>query len=239
MSNKKEPWVRLGGAEITGEDILFEIKVRDGSPSLRALALRRIFALRAQTDGISVSEEEIEESLTRFFSEREIFSDDQIRLWLQRVSLSEQNIRQLVLEQHLSERYQMQLASEKAIEDRFSQNKPDYAYAVVQIITCDAEGAAKETMLAVREGELEWHGEEKRVLTRADAPEEIAASLFAGESGDLHGPVENEDGKYEIWRLVERNEPVLDEKLKEKLKDEIVQKEIHKIFQQNPLEFLV
>lgn len=239
MSNKKEPWVRLGGAEITGEDILFEIKMRDGSPSLRALALRRIFALRAQTEGLTIIEEEIQESVTEFFAEREIFGEEQMRLWLEHVSLSEKEIRQIVREQLLSERYQMKLASEKAIEERFIQNKPDYASACVQIMPCDTEGAAKEIMLAVREGEMEWHGGEKRILFRADAPEEIAASLFAGDSGDLHGPVENEDGEHEIWRLVERNEPVLDEKLKEKIRDAIVQEEAHKIFQKNPLEFLV
>ena len=50
------------------------------------------------------------------------------------------------------------------------------------------EGAARELILSVSEGEHAWTGGQPRHLLRADVPEELAGALFAAQPGELIGP---------------------------------------------------
>src|ERR1700689_4437425 len=64
---------------------------------------------------------------------------------------------------------------------------------------------------AVREPELTPQGGTRTMLTRREAPEEIAATLLSVDRGELTGPVETDESTYAVYLLIRREEEILDD----------------------------
>ena len=237
MTVKSKPWAHLAGAELMAEDFLREMKAGEGADLLYALGVRRALARLAEAEGIRIPKTDIEDGLTEFFADKDLIERGSAAAWLKSRCLSKDDVRLIVRERRLVERLKEKRVPPEAVEKRFAERRTDYARASANVVTSSTEGAARELMLSVREGEMPWPGGEIRELTRAEAPEEIAAAFFAGEPKEIFGPFEAEEG-YEVWRLDERSDAVLDDDLRERIREQLFNESVDAMLRQTPLEFI-
>jgi hypothetical protein len=176
--------------------------------------------------------------VAEFSGDRDIFEDAQIAAWLLSMRLDEASIREYVHETALVARAQNVLITDDGIRDRFASDRYDYTTAEVEVFPFATAGAAKEFILAVREKEAEATDGEHREFIRRDAPEEIAAALFSCEPGDLAGPVENDDGAFEVLVLRRRIDAELNEELRIQIRGEMLEQLIEAELTRAPMKFL-
>jgi hypothetical protein len=234
----QDGWVKGGGVTIAADAILLELKLGSGEEFLGDLLTRRIAVALATSKQIPLSDDEVDDALATFYSDRDLFEDAQITAWLASMLLDEASVRGYVRETALLARARATLITDDAVNDRFASDRYDYTTAEVEVFEFASAGEAREFMLAVREKEAEATDGEQRQVTRRAAPEEIAASLFACEPGDLVGPVENEDGEHEVFVLRSRIEAELDDELRVQIRDEMFRQLIETELTRDPAKFL-
>jgi hypothetical protein len=243
MPAMNDPIARGGGVTASTADLLLALKLGGGGP-LREILARRAAAARARSEGLSADAEEVEDALEDFFSENELFEGPQREAWFRSARVTREALaarfEELVLVRKLRER----LAPDAAIEKHFQANRHRYATADVERLDFDSKGAAAETALQLREGEIEWSeavaragGVEGLRLSLVDAPEDAAAELFSSEIGGLVGPIEGDDD-YALYRVVARNEAELDDDLREEIRGRLADEDLARAFEKKPLEFL-
>jgi hypothetical protein len=235
--SRQKALIQCAEVELTLKDILVEAKIGEASAWVRDLAICRIFARRARQQNISIPADELAAALAEFYAERELFDKKQATNWRKRQRLTEPNLRDCLQERLLAEKWRSVLAGAAAVEKQYRENVPDYLRAFCEIRICPNEGVAREIMLATSEGERPWQYDDLRVVYRREAPEEIAAALFSVSPGELVGPLETEEGNFEIWRPVRKKEPVLDDELRQAIRDQIIQREIANLGSTLTLEF--
>jgi hypothetical protein len=237
MSNECE-WLTAGGITIDAAAVLIELKVGDSGPFLHQFVMRKVAAAMAARRGIAVPESETEAALAAFYAERSLFEQEQIDAWHRSVPIEQPALRDFIREQILQRRLGEQLVPDAAVIERFSTNPHEYARAEVNVFTFETEGAADEFILAVRENEVQPFGERVQMFKR-DAPPDIAAVLYSAQAGDLVGPVETDDRRYRVYRLLHRARPALDGQLKEILRGAILDELLEAELVRQPREFLL
>ncbi len=236
--NEKHEWMRAGGVTIDCAAVLVELKVGAAFELLQNLVLRKIGTAMAVGNGLEVSEPEMESVLSAFYTQRGLFEQEQIGAWHRSVPIEVQTLRGFLREELLQKRLGEQLVPDAAVLDRFSTNPHDFARAEFNIFTFATEGAASEFILAVREREIEPFGERQQIVRR-DAPTEIASALFAAQAGNLVGPLQTDDRRYQVYRLLHREDAVLDDRLKEQLRSEMVAELLKAELVREPQSFLL
>jgi len=232
-----EIWMFAGGAEIMAEDLLMEIKLRPGDALVSDLIFRKVAAALARKKGIQVAAEEVEEALGEFYAEQDLMEEEQVLAWRKARMIDEDALRGRLREERLRNRLREALVPDAAVEDRFRSNPYEYATAEVEVFVHPYAGVAKEFLLSVQEGEREAGVGERRRLTRAQAPEEVAALLFSAEPGALVGPAETEDETYEVYRLIRRDEAALGDDLREEIREELFREAVRAALAREPLRF--
>lgn len=236
--NSQDGWITGGGIAIGPVTILLELKLGGGADFLMSLITRKIAVALATRNKITLTDDELDEALTTFYSDRDLFEDAQITGWLASRLLDEAAVREYVRETALVERARATLITDDAVRDRFASDRYDYTNAEVEVFAFATAGEAKEFMLAVREKEAEATDGEHREMLRRDAPEEIAAALFSSDPGELVGPVETDDGGFEVFVLGSRTEAELDEALSDQIRGEMFRQLIDAELIRAPLKFL-
>jgi hypothetical protein len=238
--NEKLQWIRAGGVTIDCADVLVDLKTGTpvASEFLHNLVLRKIAAAMAAANGLEVSEAEMQNALSAFYTGRNLFEPEQIAAWLRSVPIDERTLRGFLRERILSQRLGRHIVTEAAVHDRFGANPHDFAHAEVNVFTFTTEGAAREFILAVGEGEITPFAEHRRIVRR-EAPAEIAAALFAAQAGSLVGPLETDDRRYQVYRLLHHEEAILDDRLKEQLRAEILAEVLKAELIREPQSFLL
>jgi hypothetical protein len=234
----QDGWVKGGGVTIAAEEVLLELKLGGGEEFLADLLTRKVAVALAIRKQITLSDDEVDDALATFYSDRDLFEDAQITAWLASMLLDEASVRGYVRETAFMARARTTLINDDAINDRFASDRYDYTTAEVEVFKFASAGEAKEFMLAVREKEAQATDGEQRRMTRREAPEEIAAALFACEAGDLVGPVENEDDEHEVFVLRSRTEAELDDELRVQIRDEMFRQLIETELTRDPAKFL-
>jgi len=227
----------MAGIELRPADFLLELKAGEARSLALDIGVRLALAKRAQEEGVVVSRSEIAEALADLYGEHELFEEPEIRRWLKDANLTDAEARAWVRQKLLADRCKDKLAPKDEIDKRFQQNRANYSVAQIEIATCKTEGAARELIISVRERESEWPGGESRELSRAQAPGEIAAALFAAGPGTLHGPLDGDDG-FEVWRLVKHGEAELDDDLRGQIREEMAQESIQLMLAKDPVKLL-
>jgi hypothetical protein len=230
-------WASGAGIDVTDEAVLLELKTGPRGDVIEGLLRRKAAAARAMEEGIAVSEDEVDDALADFYSERDQLEDAQAAAWRSEHHVEEGELRALVREQCLVRRLRERLAPDEVVERRFRANPLSYARVEVEAFKRPTEGAARELMLAVREGEIAPGAGESRRLAPASAPEEIAAQLFRAREGEMLGPVEADDGGYEVYRVTARAASQLDDALREAIRDEILEEALAPAFSRDPVSF--
>lgn len=231
-------WISGGGVIVGQEAILLELKLGGGEEFLQGLLARKIAVALAIKNKVALSDDELDDALSEFYGDREIFEDAQIAAWLSSMRLDEASVSEYVRETAMVGRAQNVLITDEAIRDRFASDRYDYSTAEVEVFTFATAGAAKEFILAVREKEAEATEGEHREFIRRDAPEEIAAALFSCEPGDLTGPAESDDGAFEVFVLRRRIDAELDEELRLGIRGEMFDQLIEAELTRDPMRFL-
>jgi hypothetical protein len=230
-------WLSGAGIDVTDEAVLLELKTGPWGDVVEGLLRRKAAAARAVEEGIAVPEDEVDEALAEFYADRGLLEDAQAAAWRQERHVAEEDLRGLAREQCLVRRLRERLAPDEVVERRFRANPLSYARVEVEVFKRPTEGAARELMLAVREGEITPGAGERRRLAPASAPEEIAAQLFGAREGDMLGPVEADDGGYDVYRVTARAASRLDQALRDAIRDEILEEALAPAFSRNPVSF--
>jgi hypothetical protein len=236
--NAQQWWISGGGISLAPETILLELKLSGAADFLRSLLARKIAGALATKRNLALSDDELDDAVASFYSDRALFEAAQIAPWLQMMHLDEASVREYVRETAMAEGARVILVTDEAVRDRFASERYDYMTAATEVFEFATAGAAKEFILAVREKEAIAPNGEPRDLTRRDAPEEIAAALFSCEPGDLVGPVETDAGSHEVFVLRGRADAELDDDLHSQIRDEMFRQLIDVELTRNPLKFL-
>ncbi|HKM99249.1 MAG TPA: hypothetical protein VJX23_01940 [Candidatus Binataceae bacterium] len=231
-------WIKGGGVTIASDAVLLELKLGGGGEFLDDLMARKIAVAIATKGGIALSDDELDDALAAFYTDRDLFEEAQIAVWLKSMRLREDAVREYVREGALAVRARAILITDDAVADRFGSDRYDYALAEVEVFEFATVGQAREFILAVREKETAAVNGERREVTRREAPEEIAAMLFSCDLGDLAGPVENDDGAHEVFVLRSRIEADLDDQLREQIRTEMFGQLIEAELNRDSLKFL-
>lgn len=231
-------WIKGGGVTLTDQSFLLELKLGAAPDFLGTVLGRKIVKRLASQKKIELSDDELEDAVAAFYADRDLFEKEQVAVWLKTTQVTEQAVRERVLEMALVERARTILITEQEVRDRFAAERYDYAMADIEVFSFASAGEAREFILAVREKEAEPGEGERRQLTRRDAPEEVAAILFSCEPGDLLGPVENDDGEQEVYRLRSRIDAELDEDLRTQIRNQMFHQLIEAELVRDPMKFL-
>ena len=239
--------IAQGGGVTAGiPDLVLAVKLGPGQALLQEILARRAAAARARQEGLSVTPEEIQEARDEFFTENDLFEAPQQEAWLKTMNLSRETIDAHFAEVVLAARLRGHLVPDATIDSHFKTARHDYAQAEVEVVEFETNGPAAETALQLREGEIAWAeaadragGLESRTETRREAPEEVAAELFAAAPGSFLGPVETDEGGFAIYRLVAKNEPELDDDLREDIRERMFAEEMQRAFAKQPIRLVV
>jgi hypothetical protein len=236
---------RGGGVEAGIADLVLAVKLGPGQGLLQEILARRAAAARARQEGLSATPEEIQDAVDAFFTENDLFEAPQQDAWMKAMSLSREALSAHFAEVVLADKLREHLVPDSTIEAHFKTSRHDYARADVEVIEFEAQGAAAETALQLREGEIAWAeaaaragGLESRTESRREAPEEVAAELFSAAPGSFLGPVETDEGGFAIYRLVGKSEPELDDDLREEIRARMFGDEMQRAFSKQPIRIL-
>jgi len=239
--------IAQGGGVAAGiPDLVLAVKLGPGQALLQEILARRAAAARARQEGLSATAEEIQEAKDGFFTENDLFEAPQQEAWMKSMNLSREALDAHFAEVVLANRLREHLVPDETVDAHFKTARHDYARAEVEVVEFEAKGPAAETALQLREGEIAWAeaaaragGLESRTETRRDAPEEVAAELFAAAPGSFLGPVEADEGGFAIYRLIAKNEPELDDDLREEIRGRMFAEEMQRAFAKQPIRIVV
>jgi hypothetical protein len=230
-------WARGAGVTVSLNDVLTELKLGTNE-TLTALLKRKAASALALEHKVAISESELRTSLESFYAERDLFEPEQVQQWLEQLHVDESCVREFIRERLLVERLARVMFTDTAIAAAFGSNPHQYADADVHVFSFGSEGAAEEFILAVREKEIVPFAERIKIMKR-DAPEEIAAALFASAPEDLVGPVETDDGLFRVYQLVQVHEAKLDETLRTLIRRELLEELLNSQLERAPRVFLI
>lgn len=218
-----------GGASVSAQDLVLEVKLGDAMDLALGVLRRRMAVQRAEAEGLEVGEDDLDEAVSRWCAERDLFEEAQVKAFLAERRLSPEDLRRHVRDEELVGALRARLVPDERVEEQFGRSLHDYAVAKAERIQLPSVGAAAELVLEVREGEITWEracqragGVEVVELRRRDAGAELGPHLFAAQPLALVGPVERDDeDSWDVYRLLSRHVRQLDDELKEEIRSEL------------------
>ncbi|HZE98502.1 MAG TPA: peptidylprolyl isomerase [Planctomycetota bacterium] len=233
---------RGGGVSAGIDDLVLAIKLGSGFGLVQEILARRAAADRARREGLTATEEEIAEALDDLYTGNDLFEEPQREAWRSGANLTSEVLHAHFAEVVLASKLREHLISDETIDAHFKASRHEYSRADVEIVEFESMGAAAETSLQLREGEIAWPeagaragGVDSQSLSRREAPEEIAAELFAAEAGSFLGPVETDEGGYAVYRLATKQEAELDDDLREQIRERMFSEEMARDFAKQPV----
>lgn len=232
-------WARMGGVTVSDAMVLLEAKLGRAHDTIEVIARRKVAAAIAWEQGISASERDVEERLEDYYRQRELPDLDARRAWRERHHLKEEAIRSHLRELVLIERLRARLVTDDAVGHRYRETLGERRVAEVDLFSFASEAAADGFVSAVRSGEVEPRLGERHRLPRSLVPEEIAADLAAAGEGQLLGPIAMRARTWHVYRFLRWDEPPLDARLKETIREELFQEALAPTLKGDPLVFLL
>ncbi|MDB9375537.1 peptidylprolyl isomerase [Nodularia sphaerocarpa] len=220
---------------ISGSDIIHSLKLSSQVPGLvEAIASQKIVAEVAESSGITVTPEEIQQEGDKLRLAKKLVKAQDTLTWLEKNYLSVNEFEESVHNKILSKKLANSLFSSQ-VERFFYQHQLDYVAAITYQIIFDDQDLALEMFYAVEEGEISFpeiarlyipeaelrgtYGYQGR-RHRKDFRPEIAAAVFAATPPQILKPIATAKGVYLIW-VEQISQPQLDESLSEKIITEL------------------
>lgn len=221
------PIVKIDGHAIEVEEFLRNLKLSGQYDKLvEQLVTDRLTVLAARKQGITVSEDEVQERADQFRRVHGLhrMADTNKYLDAQRVSLDE--FETFITDGLYQEKMMLKVCGDAAVEGYFKLNSPRFDSIEVSHIVLDTEGKAKEMIAVLRddpdsfvEMAREHSIAESRArdgslgtLRRGALRSDVDAKLFNAAVGDVLGPFASADrSAFEIFRLDAKHAARLDD----------------------------
>jgi hypothetical protein len=233
-----------GAVSVTFDDLLLRLKL-GGDVSVETLLTHRLAVARAVAEGLTVTDEEISAETADLYAQLDLFEEVQVAAWLARMHLTAARVEQDVRDRLLIAALRLHLVPDELVEQRFHASFHDYGTAAMEVLAFASQGAAAELAIQMREGETTWGDAALRArdvtsqtLQRRQVPEEVASSLFAAPPGTIVGPAENEEGQYALYRILFRRDPILDDELRETIRQELFHEALRQELAKGPVTYL-
>jgi peptidylprolyl isomerase len=221
------PIVKIDGNAIDVDAFLRHLKLSSQYDKLvEQLVTDRLTVLAARKQGITVSEEEVQDRADQFRRVRGLhrMADTNKYLDAQRISLDE--FEAFITDSLVQEKMMHKVCGDAAVQGYFKLNSPRFDRIEVSHIVLDTEGKAKE-MIAVLQDDPDSFDDMAREHSIADSRElggalgkvrrgtlrsDVEAKLFNAAVGDLLGPFAAADrSAFEIFRLDAKQAARLDD----------------------------
>ncbi|MEM9925665.1 MAG: peptidylprolyl isomerase [Cyanobacteria bacterium P01_D01_bin.50] len=220
------------GLSISPKEVIHYLKMSCQIPGvIEGIATRKIIADTASKEGITVSEEELQQEGDRLRFAKKLVKASDTWAWLQTHHLSLDEFEQLVYGNVLSKKVADYLFKDK-VEAFFYQNQLNFVKAVTYEVVLDDYDLALELFYALEENELTFQevareyipnpelrraGGCQGVRQRKDFRPEIAAAVFAANPPKILKPIVTPKGVYLIWV-----EEIIQSELNEQLREQII-----------------
>lgn len=231
-------WARMGGVTVSDAMVLLEAKLGRAHDTIEVIARRKVAAAIAWEQGITASERDVEERLAEYYRQRDLPDVETRRAWRERRRLKEEAIRSYLREMVLIERLRARIVTDDAVGHRYRETLGERRLAEVDLFSFSSEAAANGFISAVQSGEMEARLGERHRLPMSLAPQEIAADLAGADEGQLVGPVAMKAHTWHVYRFLRWDEPPLDARLKEAIREELFQEALAPTLKGDPLVFL-
>ena len=242
---KKEVFLAGGNAEVDRDALVLEAKIQEGLGFLLAPLYRRVGAAAARAEGLVATQEEQDQICSEFLSERGLMEEAEVDAWLKWMGIEEASLDDYFEELALVKKLREKVVPTKDIEKRFRDAQYDYAKVDAGMVELETSGMASEVLISLREKETTWEkvlsqhgGKASIVMQRKHAPEEAAALLFSAGIQEFLGPVETEEGAFQIYRVLSREVPKLDEELEAEIRQELYQAYLDRLMSKDPIRFV-
>jgi len=192
-------------------------------------------AKKAKEEGITVSDEPLQEFADQYRSLRGLYSSDEMHNFLKNNGLTEDDFETFCEAAILITILKNYLANEKKIEEYFINNRSEFDRARISIITVKEKSLADEILIQVNEEGEDFHqlarnhsmdeatrfyGGYVGSVSRRMLPAEVSAKVFNAKPGDVLGPFER-DGLFQLILIEEVMKAELNENVKEVIKERI------------------
>ncbi|KYC37678.1 peptidylprolyl isomerase [Scytonema hofmannii PCC 7110] len=220
---------------ISSEDIIRNIQLSCQIPEfLEAIAKQQIIAKAASEEGITVSEEELQQEGDHLRLEKKLVTAKDTWTWLKKHHLTLYDFEAIARNNVLARKLAAHLF-DKQVEKYFYEHYLDYVTTAIYEVILDDRDLALELFYALQEGEITFQeiarqyiqepelrcaSGYKGIQYRKDLRPEIAAAVFAAHPPETIKPIVTSKGVYLIW-VEEIIQPELDEKLNEEIQQEL------------------
>ena len=208
---------RIDGEDVSLEGILRTLKFSGNAGFIEDAIADLLGSRAANAEGITVSDEELQQAADEYRKGMGLFQVDQTQQWLDECGLSleefEQGLELRVLKTKLREK----VATDERIEQHFQENRRAFdAARLAQIVVAD-QGVAEElrTQLTEDGGDFaalatshsideasKASGGELGPVNRAMLSPAVESAVFAAKNGDVVGPIKTDSG-YHIIKVHE------------------------------------
>ena len=221
------PIVKIDGHAIEAEEFLRILKLSGQYDGLvEQLVTDRLTVMTARKQGITVSEEEVQERADQFRRVRNLHRTTDTNKYFDALRVSLEEFEAFITDGLLQEKMMQKVCNDSAVEGYFKLNSPRFDGIEVSHIVMDTEGQAKE-MLAVLRDDPDSFEEMAREHSIAESREragslgkvrrgalrsDVEAKLFNAKVGELLGPFASADrSAFEVFRLDARHPARLDD----------------------------
>ena len=233
-----EFWARMGGVTVSDAMVLLEAKLGPGRGVIETIARRKVAAALAWEKGITISERDVEEALEEYYHHHGVEGMDERRSWRISTHLREDALRSHMRELALIARLRTEIVAEADIERRYRETLGDRRLADIDLFEFSGETAARSFIAGVQCGDIEPRLGERHRLPMSLVPPEMATALASASEGQLLGPVATRAPTWHVYRFLRWDEPPLNARLKESIREELFREILTPMLAGDPLRFL-
>ncbi|MBW4474794.1 MAG: peptidylprolyl isomerase [Stenomitos rutilans HA7619-LM2] len=203
----------LNAINISHEDLIHEMKLSHQIPAtIASIVHRKIIESTAETLGIKVEPEELQQAADNFRHTHKLWSANDTWAWLQAHYLSLDEFEASIYINALSLKLAQHLFAEQ-VEPFFVEHQLDFTQAVLYEVVLDDPDLAMELYYAIQEGEMNFHemahqyiqdqelrrtGGYRGTLQRRNLLPELSAAVFAATPPQVMKPIVTAKGAHLI-----------------------------------------
>ena len=217
---------KVDGTAISSDELVRWLKLTGRFTNVIGdLVQERLTATAARKLGLSVSNDDLQAAVENHRRVHGLFRVVETNDFLEAAGASLEDYETFIEDGLLGAKLLGEVVSQAAIEKHFQSNKPDYESVEIGHIVVDSESKAREVMALTQEGAASFEEMAKEVslvetgsiggrigkVFRGMMADDLEAKMFAAKPNDVLGPVALEDGNFEIFTVIDRQEATLNE----------------------------
>ncbi len=232
----------MAAATIQQDDIIARLKLSGAwFEALDELEADALVAKLAADQGLSVSDDELQQAFDTFRVDAELLKADETNTWLAESGISVEQVEAALEANILREKLAEKLIDDAKIEAHYNQNPGDFEFAQISQLAVADAGAAEELALSIREEDEDFaalakqHSLDEQTkqgggylgrISRDDAgglPGDVSDRVFASSANEIIGPCELPGNVHMIICVHEVGRAALDDDLKAELRSELLE----------------